>query len=82
MTYPKSNSRGLLIILTMVLFVTGCNSLPQSIALGTVVVTGFGAAMPAHEIEQIYYLGSFDPQEQVPPALYRVRVRGQAPLVG
>ena len=36
--------------------------------------------MPKH-LEQIYYLGSFDPQEQVPPALYRVRVRGQASII-
>lgn len=61
---------------------TGCNALPQNIALGTVVVTGFGAMVPGHEIEQIYYLGSFDPQEQVPPSLFRVRVRGQASLIG
>lgn len=60
---------------------TGCNSLPQSIALGTVIATGVGAVVPGHEIEQIYYLGSFDPQEQVPPALYRVRVRGQASVI-
>lgn len=79
-----SNSKPLCAGLTLlsVLLVTGCNSLPQSIALGTVVVTGFGAAVPGHEIEQVYYLGSFDPQEQVPPSLYRVRVRGQASIIG
>lgn len=79
-----SNSKPLCAGLSLlsVLLVTGCNSLPQSIALGTVVVTGFGAAVPGHDIEQIYYLGSFDPQEQVPPSLYRVRVRGQASLIG
>ncbi|MDF1801175.1 MAG: hypothetical protein P1V81_18565 [Planctomycetota bacterium] len=29
------------------------------------------------DLEQTYYLGVFDPQEQLPPTLYRVRVRGQ-----
>jgi hypothetical protein len=67
--------------LLTVCLTTGCNALPQNIALGTVVATGFGAVVPGHEIEQIYYLGSFDPQEQVPPALYRVRVRGQASII-
>lgn len=60
---------------------TGCNSIPQNVALGAVIGTGVGAIIPAHDIEQVYYLGSFDPQEQVPPALYRVRVRGQASII-
>lgn len=60
---------------------TGCNSVPQNAALGAVIGTGVGAIIPAHDIEQVYYLGSFDPQEQIPPALYRVRVRGQASII-
>ena len=78
-----SNSKLFSVGLTFlsIVFLTGCNSLPQNIALGTVVATGVGAMVPGHEIEQIYYLGSFDPQEQVPPALYRVRVRGQASII-
>lgn len=60
---------------------TGCNSLPQNIALGVAITTAVGAVIPGHDIEQVYYLGSFDPQEQVPPALYRVRVRGQASII-
>ncbi|WP_090747732.1 AbrB/MazE/SpoVT family DNA-binding domain-containing protein [Candidatus Nitrospira nitrosa] len=60
---------------------TGCNSIPQNVALGAVIGTGVGAVIPGHDIEQVYYLGSFDPQEQVPPALYRVRVRGQASII-
>ena len=60
---------------------TGCNSVPQNVALGAVIGTGVGAIIPGHDIEQVYYLGSFDPQEQVPPALYRVRVRGQASII-
>lgn len=60
---------------------SGCNSVPQNIALGAVIGTGVGAVIPGHDIEQVYYLGSFDFQEQVPPALYRVRVRGQASII-
>lgn len=60
---------------------TGCNALPQNIALGAAIATAVGAVIPGHDIEQVYYLGSFDPQEQVPPALYRVRVRGQASII-
>ena len=33
---------------------------------------------PTSEIEQVYYLGVFDPQDQLPPMMYRVRVRGQS----
>jgi len=62
-------------------FATGCNSVPQNVALGTGIATGLGAMTPGHDIEQVYYLGSFDPQDQVPPALYRVRVRGQASFI-
>lgn len=60
---------------------TACNTLPQNIALGAAITTAVGAVIPGHDIEQVYYLGSFDPQEQVPPALYRVRVRGQASII-
>lgn len=60
---------------------TGCNALPQNIALGAAITAAVGAVIPGHDIEQVYYLGSFDPQEQVPPALYRVRVRGQASII-
>lgn len=60
---------------------SGCNALPQNIALGAAITTAVGAVIPGHDIEQVYYLGSFDPQDQVPPALYRVRVRGQASII-
>jgi hypothetical protein len=36
------------------------------------------ARTPSNEIEQIYYVGVFDPQDQIPPSIYRLRVRGQA----
>jgi hypothetical protein len=43
--------------------------------------TALAAHSPNNEIEQIYYLGVFDPQEQVPPTVYRVRVHGQASAI-
>ena len=36
---------------------------------------------PSAELEQTYYLGSFDPRGQLPPAIYRVRVRGQSSIL-
>ena len=69
------------LLLLMAGLTAGCNSLPQNVALGAVIGTGVGAVIPGHDIEQVYYLGSFDPQEQVPPALYRIRVRGQASII-
>ena len=59
----------------------GCDSLEGNIALGLVGVTAAGGQSPSHEIQQIYYLGVFDPQDQLPPQVYRVRVNGQASLI-
>jgi hypothetical protein len=58
----------------------GCANLtiPQRNQVAGAVLTSIGATTPTSEIEQIYYLGVFDPQEQLPPMLYRVRVRGQS----
>lgn len=36
---------------------------------------------PTNEIEQVYYLGIFDPQGQLQPSIYRVRVHGQASIL-
>ena len=38
---------------------------------------GILGVTPSSNLEQIYYLGVFDPQDQLPPTMYRVRVRGQ-----
>ena len=48
---------------------------------GVVTTTAIAARTPGHEIEQVYYLGAFDPQEQLPPTIYRVIVRGQASIL-
>lgn len=62
---------------------TGCSSLTpvENVTVGTIAATIVGGRSPSHEIEQIYYLGVFDPQEQVPPSVYRIRVHGQASFI-
>ena len=40
-----------------------------------------GARTPGADLEQVYYLGVFDPREQLPPTIYRVTVRGQASIL-
>lgn len=65
--------------LSLSFVVTACGALPirernwaAGIALGAAAVT------PTTDVEQIYYLGVLDPQDQLPPTIYRIRVRGQA----
>lgn len=65
----------------VMIFSSGCSSTATSstaIAGGTL---GLGTT-PSHQLEQVYYLGVFDPQEQLPPTIYRVIVRGQASALG
>lgn len=57
----------------------GCS--PEEIVAGAAVTTVLGASSPTHEIQQIYYLGVFDPQEQLPPTVYRIRVHGQTSFI-
>lgn len=59
----------------------GCNSLQGNVTIGAVGATALGSSMVTHEVEQIYYFGVFDPQDQVPPEVYRVRVHGQASAI-
>ena len=59
----------------------GCGSIEQNVALSVVSATVVGGQSPNNELQQIYYLGVFDPQEQVPPTVYRVRVHGQASFI-
>jgi hypothetical protein len=54
---------------------------PPEIIAGVLGATAVGSYTPAHEIEQIYYIGSFDPREQFPPEFYRITVRGQASFI-
>lgn len=45
------------------------------LAAGATSVLGHS---PTSNIGQTYYLGVFDPREQLPPTIYRIRVQGQA----
>ena len=58
----------------------GCASVAGEAAL-TVATIGIGAVAKGHDIQQTYYLGVFDPQEQLPTSLYRITVRGEASVV-
>lgn len=60
--------------------VVGCDSLSVRDRNTLAVAAGIGVLgnSPTSEIEQVYYLGVFDPQDQIPPLMYRVRVRGQS----
>ncbi len=66
-----------LVVLALLWSGSGCTTTNDTIAAG-IGGAAFLAHSPNNEIEQIYYLGVFDPQEQVPPTVYRVRVHGQA----
>jgi hypothetical protein len=67
-----------------ILFFSGCATPAETagvIAGSIAAATVTGARSPSTEIEQVYYLGVFDPQEQVPPQVYRIRVHGQASAI-
>ena len=69
-----------LFVLVLAGLVSGCSTTSDTVA-ASIGGTAFWAHSPNNEIEQIYYLGVFDPQEQIPPAVYRVRVHGQASAI-
>lgn len=83
MSSPRSVVRVAVTAALVVLGVAlaGCSSTTGNVALGAVGATLLGARSPAHEIEQIYYLGVFDPRGQVPEMIYRVTVKGQASFI-
>ncbi len=68
-------------LLTLSLFVlslcAGCASSAANWALGGGGIAGLGNT-PTNNIGQTYYLGAFDPREQLPPTIYRIRIQGQA----
>lgn len=70
----------LLLCLLSSTMLTACG-VTGAIVGGVVVGTIVGAQAPGNEIEQIYYLGVFDPQEQVDPTVYRLTVRGQSSAI-
>ena len=67
-------------VLSPIGLLSGCSP-PWDVAGPVVAVTATGAHSPTQEIEQTYYVGIFDPQEQIPEAVYRIRVHGQGSLI-
>lgn len=74
---------GLLACLGVLLVLPGCSglSVAQRNQVGALATAAGLAIVPNADLEQTYYLGSFDPQDQVPPAVYRIRVRGQSSVL-
>jgi hypothetical protein len=68
------------LLAALALCLASCGNLTdtQRLGLGVVATTAYLGRTPSNEIEQVYYVGVFDPQDQVPPSIYRLRVRGQA----
>lgn len=54
-----------------------CANSTANYSLGTLSVLALGHT-PTTNIGQTYYLGVFDPREQLPATIYRIRVQGQA----
>jgi len=76
--YPRQTQLMLrLFCLCFIIFMTSCANRYQNGGL-----LGVAGMMPINEIEQTYYLGVFDPKEQIPPQIYRIRVHGQSSLGG
>jgi len=73
-------ARFLFILAILSFSTTGC-TLTEKVASGVIGVTAVGASIPSHEIQQTYYLGVFDPTDQLNPTVYRVRLRGQASII-
>ena len=68
-------------LLALAALFSGCDTVPHRnqmlLAAGAVAAS----VTPSFDLEQIYYLGSFDPAGQLPPTLYRIRVRGQSSIL-
>lgn len=76
---PWHRSTALLALGLMLATLAGCGMTVMQRNL--VGATGAASLSPSAEIEQTYYLGSFDPHGQLPPAIYRIRVRGQSSIL-
>lgn len=70
--------RGLVLAMAAIAVLSGCHTTGQTLSLAAGGTAGL-ALTPGSDILQTYYLGIYDPQEQLaPPQFYRVRLRGQA----
>jgi hypothetical protein len=63
--------------ITLACLIAGCSTSKGNTALAVGATLALGHT-PTTNIVQTYYLGVFDPREQLPPTIYRVRVQGQS----
>jgi hypothetical protein len=81
MEQRRNASTGFMCLLPLALVLGGCDTIAQRnqgiLAAGMVAAS----VTPSFDLEQTYYLGSFDPAGQLPPTLYRIRVRGQSSML-
>lgn len=60
----------------------GCGEPVVPIAVGGATLATAALGMtPGPELKQVFYVGSLDPQGQLPPEVYRITVRGQASVI-
>lgn len=75
------NKIALPLMLLLATLASGCDTIAQRnqavLAAGVLA----SSMTPSFDLEQTYYLGSFDPAGQLPPTLYRIRVRGQSSML-
>lgn len=68
---------GSLVCISVLGILAGCANSRNNYELGVGTIVALGHT-PTTNIGQTYYLGVFDPREQLPPTIYRIRVQGQA----
>jgi len=61
---------------------SGCHTTAARVTGGVVATTILGSRAVGSEMQQTYYLGVLDPQGQIPPQIYRLRVHGQGSVLG
>ena len=80
MTIQKSSYFNVVLIVALAFNFSSCTFLgtKQNIAFG-VADTAIASVTPNGKIEQTYYLGIYDPREQLPELqFYRVKVKAQS----
>lgn len=77
--YPRVPDRVLQRAVLIFALVAGSGCSLQPAVRNSLAGAGIAIASttPTSSLEQVYYLGVFDPQDQLPPTIYRVRVRAQ-----
>jgi len=66
------------LLISCVVVLSGCETVAARNSTAGITATVALAHLPTSQVQQVYYLGVFDPRDQLPPTIYRVRVRGQA----